>query len=136
MGGNSSKENIKEATEVDNSSGFHVLELHFPSTGGGILFLLILLTLASLIFCCCYFSRRQRVPPYYNYPPANPFLPQLQYPTLPFQQTSFLPWTQEGTPYRSSRIFEIPKDTDDEDKKEGKEGEETINKKCNHAWVK
>lgn len=53
MGGSSSKEQETKqevATEIDQSSGFHLLEIHLPTAGMGIGLILILI----MIFCCCF----------------------------------------------------------------------------------
>lgn len=86
MGSSTSTQKTDKSAEVVNSSGFHIVELHFPSTGPGILLLLIVV---AGILCCaclcrrrCKFSRSPRsshpqIPmynlPYYPYPP--PFSP-------------------------------------------------------------
>lgn len=113
MGGSSSRnQEVKQATEVDNSSGFHVIELHFPSTGGGLLFLFLIVLVAALIFCCCYFSRNNArgVNPTYLYPPPNPY-PFFQPPPLQNPHLS-LPWSHHRDQPSGSRIEELHSDSE------------------------
>lgn len=92
MGGSNTKEHIKEATEVSNSSGFHVLEIHIPTTGGGILFLILLLLSILATFICfrrCRRTNRGTILPFHSFYPQLIQQP-LQPPQLLQQSTHSL----------------------------------------------
>lgn len=89
MGSSSTKETIEQPNEVVESTGFHVIELHFPSTGPGILFIVLLVGLILLCACFCKkrcnsfsFSHPRRQPQQHQLPYQFP-MPPYPFPTIP-----------------------------------------------------
>lgn len=78
--------------EINNSSGFHLFELHLPTVGYGIIAIVILLT--TVAFCICgvrkmwkYFQRRAiRQQHLLPYPPSNMYRPYPFYPVQSFDR--------------------------------------------------
>ena len=62
---------IRQPVEVDNSSGFHVLEIHMPTAGLGLISLILIVASALLLYKCIRrFKGRGQAPP-----SAIPFFP-------------------------------------------------------------
>lgn len=146
MGNSKSSQKVEKATEVEYSSGFHVVELHFPSTGPGLL--LLFLIVAGIVCCMClcrrrssfFRSRRQRDHPMFPmvYPLPQPMLapPIPAYASTPLP-TSPPPWgtyesLQRPTPTisvaRAIDNAQVTEVTDTDDKAVSKEN------KCSHTW--
>ena len=75
-----STENAKNIGEVNNSSGFHLLELHLPSAGYSIGLVVVIVGIAAMIYCCCRKRRQHSINQFQ--PPSvghtlNPFFLQM-----------------------------------------------------------
>lgn len=127
----SSTDNAETINEINNSSGFHLLELHLPSVSFSIGFTIIVIGIIALMYYCC--RRRRQNNHHQNSTIAPQFNPYLQ-PAIPLQdlwnQQSYIPFTprprinyyQEVHPRpafvhnreqrNDDRIREVPNDAD------------------------
>ena len=62
MGNSSSSDNkAEDVGEINNSSGFHLLELHLPSVSFSFgITVIVILVLAAIYYCCRQQSKRKR----------------------------------------------------------------------------
>lgn len=141
MGSSESTQKVEKAAEVEYSSGFHVVELHFPSTGPGIL--LLLLVIAGILCCACFCRRRCHIfqpssSRQFQFPPY-PF-PMYQYPLPQYAPSPIpapTPWTLHDTfqrpafgPSAAQAISSSPQVTevaDDNNRQVAKD-------ECKHSW--
>ena len=106
MGGKNSKEPAIE----ENSSGFHVLEIHAPTMGISIITILILLAVLALAHMCASHLRKKylRRPRYRNH--TIPYHTTHQYPPF-FPPEPYNPYFLTPSNFRNSpsaSIFELP----------------------------